>query len=120
MGTVNLWAIFPPRKSAFKGFLVPSCAEKPGMMRGCENHVGWMMHIGLPVSVRSPRSVASSGIPRRVSCGSCAREKNGLRDLLADAANLLRPQDPSSARPLLWRHPCVPGGRDPARALPEL
>src|SRR5512135_2379666 len=47
-------------------------------------------------------------------------EKNGLRDLLADAANLLRPQDPSRARPLLWRHPCVPGGRDPARALPEL
>ena len=89
---------------------------KTGMMRGCENNAGWMMRIGFPASVRRPRSVASSEIPRRGSCGSCAGEKNGLRSLWAEAANLLRPQDPSSARPLLWRHPGVPGVRDPARA----
>jgi len=41
------------------------------MIGGCENHVAWMMRIGLPVSVRNPRSVASSAIPRRASCGSC-------------------------------------------------
>src|ERR1700751_1365399 len=90
------------------------------MMRGCENHVGWMMRIGLPVSVRSPRSVASSAIPRRASCGSCAGGKNGVWLVWTVAADLLRPQDPSRARPLLWRHPGVFGDRDPARALPEL
>src|SRR3954463_15459596 len=47
-------------------------------------------------------------------------EKNGLRDVRAGAANLLRPQDPSRARPFLWRHPCGPGDRDPACLLPEL
>ncbi len=45
------------------------------MMTGCENNVGWMMRTGLSVSVRSPRSVASSEIPRRGSCGSCAGKK---------------------------------------------
>src|SRR5271157_3354335 len=48
------------------------------------------------------------------------RGKNGLRDVWAGTENFLRPQDPSGARPLLWRHPRVPGDRDPARALPEL
>src|SRR3954470_13633582 len=102
------------------GFSPSPQGEKTGMMRGCENHAGWMMRIDFPVSVRSPRSVASSAIPRRGSCGSSAGEKNGLRDVWAGTANLLRPQDPARARPLLWRHPCVLGDRDPARALPEL
>ena len=44
-------------------------------MRGCENHAGSMMRFGFPASVRRPRSVASSAIPRRGSCGSCAGEK---------------------------------------------
>src|SRR5450759_5991057 len=104
----------------FLGFSPSLRGEKSGMMRGCENNVGWMMRIGLPVSVRTPRSVASSAIPSRASCGSCAGEKNGLWIVWTVAANLLRPQDSSSARPLLWRHPGVPGDRDPARALPEL
>ncbi len=78
------------------------------------------MRTGLSVSVRSPGSVASSEIPRRGSCGSCAGEKNGLRSLWAESANLLRPHDPSSTRPLLWRHPGVPGVRGAARVLPEL
>src|SRR6516164_6196271 len=48
------------------------------------------------------------------------REKNGLWIVWTEAANLLRPQDPPSARPRLWRHPGIPGDRDPARELPEL
>jgi transposase len=44
-------------------------------MSGCENHVGWKMRTGLSGAVRRPGSVASSGIPRRVSCDSCAGEK---------------------------------------------
>jgi transposase len=47
------------------------------MMGGCENHVGCMMCTGFPVSVRSPRSVASSAIPGHVSCDSCGGEKTG-------------------------------------------
>jgi hypothetical protein len=58
--------------------------------------------------------------PRRGSYGSVAGEKNGLWIVWAGTANVLRSQDPSSTRPLLWRHPGVPGDRDPARALPEL
>src|SRR5664280_1618266 len=90
------------------------------MMTRCENNVGWMMRTGLSVSVRSPRSVASSEIQRRGSCGSCAGEKNGLRSLWAESTNLLRLQDPSRTRPLLWRHPGVPGVRGATRVLPEL
>ncbi len=90
------------------------------MMRGCENNVGWKMRTGLSVSVRRPGSVASSEIQRRGSCGSCAGEKNGLRSMWAKSANLLRPQDPSSTRSLLWRHTGVPGVRGAARGLPEL
>src|SRR3954447_22950753 len=90
------------------------------MIRGCENHDASMIRFGFPASVRRPRYVASSETPRPVSCGSCAGEKNGLRMVWAVAANLLRSQDPSSARPLLWRYPGLPGDRDPARALPEL
>src|ERR1035437_4411804 len=90
------------------------------MMAGCENTVGWMMRTGLSVSVRSPRSVASSEIQTRGSCDSCAGEKNGLWSLWAKSANLLRPQDPSRTRPLLWRHPGVSGVRGAARLLPEL
>src|SRR3954464_14848782 len=59
----------------FKSIPASSRVEESGMMRGCENLVGWMMRIGLPVSVRSPRSVASLEIPRRGSCGSCDGEK---------------------------------------------
>src|SRR3954462_7613355 len=57
------------------------------MIRGCENHAGSMMRSGSPPSVRWPQSVASSAIPRRGSCGSCAGEENGLRDVWARAAN---------------------------------
>src|SRR4051812_36778998 len=45
------------------------------MIPGCENHAGSMMSFGFPASVRRPQSVASSAIPSRESCGSCAGEK---------------------------------------------
>jgi hypothetical protein len=90
------------------------------MIRECENHAGSMTRFGSPGSGRRPRCVASSATPSRGSCGSCAGGKNGLWVVWTEAANLLRPQDPSGARPLLRRHPGVPGDRDPARALPEL
>ena len=46
--------------------------------------------------------------------------KNGMRSLWTESADLLRPQDPSGPRPLLWRHPGVPGVRGAAGVLPEL
>ena len=90
------------------------------MMPECENSAGWMMRIASPDSVRNPRFAVSSEIPKHVSFASCAGEKNGLWGLRESPANLLRPQDPPRARSLLWRYPGVPGGRDPARVLPEL
>ena len=90
------------------------------MIRGWEKHAGSMIRFGFPASVRKALSVASSAIPRRASCGCGGGEKNGLWIVWTAAANLLRPQVPSSARPLLWRHPCVLGDRDPACVLPEL
>ena len=55
------------------------------------------------------RVVHSVPAGKKTACGACGQV----------SANLLRPQDPSRARPLLWRHPGVPGVRDPARGLPE-
>ena len=112
--------IWATKALRFRRFLASSRVETADMMRRCEHHVGWMRRIGLPDSVPSPRSVASSAIPRRGSCGSGDGGKGGLRGPWTEASDLLRPQDPSRARPLLWRHSCLPGSRGPARALPEL
>ena len=88
------------------------------MIRECENHVGLMRRFGFPAFAPRPRCVASSATPRRGSCGSCAGGKNGLWIVRTEAPNVLRSQDPSSTRPLLWRHSGVSGGdRDPPRQV---
>jgi hypothetical protein len=52
-----------------------SIVGKVGMICRCENIGAWMTRIGLPGSVRWPRSDAFSVIPRLASCACCAGEK---------------------------------------------
>jgi len=90
------------------------------MLGRCENHAGSLMRISSPVSVPRLPSAASSVTPRPASCGWYAAEKNGVWHLRTDPPDLLRPQDPPGPRPVLRRHPGLPGVRAPARTLSEL
>src|SRR6266581_5275215 len=90
------------------------------MICQCALRDGWKTHTGSPAFARALRFGESSGILRLALFDSSGREKNALRNLRYDCAGLLRPQGTPGARPLLWRHAGLPGGRGPARVVPKL
>jgi hypothetical protein len=90
------------------------------MMRGCENTVISTTPINSPGVGPPGQSGASSAIPRRVSFGSLAGEKNRLRDLRDRTPRLLRPPASAGAGPLLWRYAGVPGAAGPAGPVPPV
>src|ERR1700727_1759778 len=106
--------------AVFPWFFFFPGAWKPGMIVECENPCAFQTRIGSPASGPRPPSGAFSVTPRHASCRCGATEKNGLWRLRAIPARLLRPQAAAHPRPVLWRHPRVPGGRGPTRGLPPV
>src|SRR5579863_4052236 len=93
---------------------------KSGMFRECEKRGDWRIRI---VSLDFVLSIKCEGvleIRRPGFCGLCDGEKNSLRHLRSSPSDLLRPQDASDTRPVLWGYAHLPGSGDPAGALPKL
>ena len=89
------------------------------MISGCENHVGSMTRIGSPASAPSP-GPGHLRRPQGTDRHLLRRRKKRRAGLRSIPADLLRQQVPAHPRPVLWRHPGVPGGRGSPRPLPTV
>src|SRR5947199_9542986 len=90
------------------------------MLARCVPRYGLLIHTVSPTFAPAPRCGACSGILEPASCGLHGAEKNTVWRLRHRGAGVLRPQDASGARPLLWRHAGLPGTRGPARVVSAL
>ena len=72
---------------------LPARSHRPGHLRRPQ---GAHRHLATP--------------PKKTTCGVCGQSQ----------PHLLRPQAAPRPRPVLWRHPCLPGVRGSARPLPAV
>src|SRR5712692_6095148 len=87
------------------------------MISECEKSCGFRTRTGSPASAPQPSSGASLATPRHASCPCSAAEKNNLWRVRPIPARPLRQQAAVGPRPVLWRHPCLPGVRGSPRPV---
>ena len=95
-------------------------ARNRGMICRCVPHDGWSIRTASQAVAPVQPYTASSGLPRRGSCGLFAGGKTRGWRLWAGPGDFLRPQRAPDARPVVRGHPAVPGGRGATGVVSEL
>jgi len=86
----------------------------------CKNTKDFGTLIAFPAFPQSTLCPASSGIPEPKSLVSSVGEKNGLWRLWPHPSYPLRPENPQSSRPALWRSAHLSGSGDPPSRLSKV